>query len=544
MDRESSVPERNFEKNRAISQAGYQAPNQRALASEDRNLSWQQSSSLPWWHSQFNLMLFAFALLAIAVLLFIQLLPAADPQQGDQETLGQATSNAAATSNQELSPWSASQQAEARKTSQDILAQLIEVKNQLNEKRVEDWAESKFASALELATQGDELYAKQEYPEAIQTYESALKGLQDLNDSAEDYLENFNQQGLEALHQGKSSLSEKMYTTALAIDAQNETASRGVERAKQLDTVLRLVEQAQIAQADFDETTNIEHLLSSEKLLTQAAELDAELPLVKESLVTIEQKLRDQQFKQAMSKGFANLFSGKNSNARTHFSAAMQLRPQDKMARSAFRQARGSGHQASIAATFGTAQAHEQKEDWSQALNSYTQLLSKDPNSVEAKLGQIRSRARSQLANKIESSLADPVLLSAGSAKLAAQEVLKDAKAIKSPGPVLRSQIDKLESSLNSALQSVKVRLISDSQTEVSLTKLGSSKLELGTFNSKNLSLKSGRYVLRGKRAGYQNVRLELEINPAVQQGVVSVEVKCDNRISRHPKPQTDERLT
>ena len=60
------------------------------------------------------------------------------------------------------------------------------------------------------------------------------------------------------------------------------------------------------------------------------------------------------------------------------------------------------------------------------------------------------------------------------------------------------------------AQRPVKVVIISDSQTQVDVYRIG----RLGRFNEKILDLKPGVYTVVGHREGYQDVRYEIVIQP------------------------------
>ena len=160
------------------------------------------------------------------------------------------------------------------------------------------------------------------------------------------------------------------------------------------------------------------------------------------------------------------------------------------------------------------------------------QALQRDPNQVSAKLGQIRARARNDLDVKINAVLEDTLALGRGTQRARAVAVLDDAKAISNKGPKLKSQINQIETALGSADVSIKVTLFSDGVSDVSLTKAGAKKIVLGKFDSQNLALKPGRYVLSGSRLGYHDVRRELELTPKGN-GVQSFTIRCDTPINK-----------
>jgi hypothetical protein len=173
----------------------------------------------------------------------------------------------------------------------------------------------------------------------------------------------------------------------------------------------------------------------------------------------------------------------------------------------------------------------ENQEQWGSAQSNYQTVLQRDINQVSAKLGSIRSRARAQLDSQIETVLSDTLSFSQTQQKDEATRVLADARAIKQKGPKLTQQIAQLESALADSDASIKVSLLSDSLTQVSLQKVGSKVLKLGQFSNRNMALKPGRYIAIGVRLGFQDVRKEIELYPAGD-SIKLITVQCDQAIT------------
>jgi len=91
-----------------------------------------------------------------------------------------------------------------------------------------------------------------------------------------------------------------------------------------------------------------------------------------------------------------------------------------------------------------------------------------------------------------------------------ARTVLAAAQAVDSPGPIHSRQTARLDELLQIATIPVQVEFRSDNLTEVVIYKVGS----LGTFQSRTIDLKPGRYVAVGSRAGYRDVRREFKVSP------------------------------
>ena len=232
-----------------------------------------------------------------------------------------------------------------------------------------------------------------------------------------------------------------------------------------------------------------------------------------------------------MSDAYQALFANRYSSARKAFSNALKIKPGDPTATAALQQSLASDKNASLSSLLRGAKAFEDQEQWGSAQSNYQTVLQRDINQVSAKLGRIRSGARAQLNSQIENVLSDTLSFGRTEQKNKASKVLADARTIKQKGPKLRLQITQLENALADSDASIKVSLLSDSLTQVSLQKVGSKVLKLGQFSSRKMALKPGRYIAIGVRLGFQDVRKEIELYPG-DDSIKSITVQCDQAIT------------
>ena len=490
----------------------------------------------PWWHSQFNLMLCVFGLLVAAAGLFVVLSPAPDAQQfstivdadGSTRT---ASSAADSLGSDDTAPWDEQRRAQARVDSQDVLAELLRSKKALERKNVLEWAPDRYQQALDQAAAGDEFYKQKDFAQAIQTYRAALAEMESLNELIPEILAEKIAAGDAAIIAGKSSLAREKFEEALKLDQSSIAALRGLDRVANLDQVLDLMRSAAQDEQDFQETDDAELLTLASGKYQQAVDLDKYMQAAKDGLVRVAEKQQDKQFRDAMSQGFNALFAGRYGSARSGFSSALKVQPENATAKAAYRQSLASDKRSSLSSLLASAKRLEANEEWASALSNYQVVLQRDPNQVSAKLGQIRSEARSKLDQRLKAVLADDLALSRATQRERAEKALQDARAIQRKGPVLSGQIAKLEASLQNVDSTIKVAFVSDSLTEISLTKAGANKLRLGKFDSKNLALKPGRYVLTGVRLGYRDVRREIELR-ATDSEIQTFSIVCDEPVA------------
>ena len=502
-------------------------------------VNYQQNDQVRWWHSQFNLMVAVFSLLVLAAFLFVSLSPS--PLENQQVTLinqdGAVSKpeTSATPLETEQAPWDEKRQAQARKDSQDILSRLLKTKKVLEAQGVEQWANEEYQAALEQADQGDQLYKQQDYQAAIETYENAAQLMESLTGKLPEILNSKIEDGLVAINEGKSVLAKELFQSALTLDKNSIAALNGLARAESLDEVLDLYAQGQEFEQAFKTNDSLDSLNSATSKYKKALELDKEFVSAKEALGNVSALASDKRYRQFMTKGFNNLFARKFASAKSAFSSALKIKPNDIVAKEAYSQSQSSNKSASVTSLLGVAKQHEDNEDWSQALSNYRVVLQRDSNQVSAKLGEIRSKTRNDLEERLNFALSDPLALSKASVREKANQALNDAKGISRKGPRLNQQIAELEAALGNLNQSVKIVFSSDAQTQVTLVKAGSKKIELGKFTSKNLALKPGRYVVTGIRLGFRDVRTEIEVLPGTRE-VKSISIRCTEPIKSTAK--------
>jgi len=491
-----------------------------------------------WWHSQFNLMLTVFGLLAVAALLFVSLSPA---PQNSSDTVrlvkqdGSVSAQATSSFVKEEAPWDETRRAQARTDSQVILSGLLNTKKSLEAKGVKEWAPELYQQALSFADEGDQFYKQQDYRSAIERYESAAQQMEELQVRLPAIIQENIRAGLVALDEGKSLLAKQKFQKALTLDANNISALEGLGRAENLDEVLELFAQGEQLEQNFLTNDELDIIEQAKQYFEKAYDLDDRYQPAKESINRVSTLIEDKQYRQFMSKGFKHLFARQYASSRTAFSNALKIKPNDVTANGAYRQSLASNRSASISSLLNAAKQQESNEQWTQALANYRVVLQRDSNQVSAKLGQIRAGARQELDNRLEAVLSDQLSLAKASVNQKAQSALNDARAIINKGPRLEQQIRQLELAMNQLDQSIKFVFSSDQETQITLIKAGANKVDLGKFKTKSLALKPGRYVLRGVRIGYQDVRKELEVLPGTVD-VQSISIQCTQPINRTAK--------
>jgi tetratricopeptide (TPR) repeat protein len=230
-------------------------------------------------------------------------------------------------------------------------------------------------------------------------------------------------------------------------------------------------------------------------------------------------------YAKAAGEGFAALGAGQLEKARRAFEKAQALRPDGPEARDGLRRIDAARAARSLAVRRADAEDLEDEERWQDALDAYDAILRQDSSLAWAHEGRARAGSRLQLGDSLQALIDHPERLSNPRLRDEAAALLQTAEQQPQSGPVLRTQIARLTSLLPALGKLVRLSLVSDSRTQVTIQSVGS----LGSFARRDIELKPGRYTVIGTRDGYRDVRHEITVTPGKE--YLTVNVSCSEPI-------------
>lgn len=404
----------------------------------------------------------------------------------------------------EPSPYTEAQLAKQRKEAQAALELLLEQQNTLEELSVELWADAEFKQATELAVTGDASYRNRLFEQATNEYTQANEILTSILDGKDELLAKVINTGTEALVLGQKNRAVEAFTLVNKIDPGNTAASNGLKRSETIEQVLPLLLQAKNQQADAqyaEAIQSFEEVLSIDPLASEASS----------AITAIKATQREQEFSRLMSRGLASIDAGKATTARDYFNKAGKIKPSDPGVKDGLRQASQMLGSARIKSYQNDASNYESQEEWAKVVEVLDTAIAKEGQLSGFAERRDAATRRLQLDERLDNILKKPELLSDDNAYKAAQDIQKQAQAIRSPGPRLSGQIARVEQLLISALIPINIVIESDNLTDVNVFKVA----RLGKISSKSLTLKPGKYVITGARNGYRDVREEIIVSAA-----------------------------
>jgi Tfp pilus assembly protein PilF len=321
-------------------------------------------------------------------------------------------------------------------------------------------------------------------------------------------------EGKRALQQGEFENARHALETALKIEPGNNEATEWLGKVAAASGVVPALAEAENAEAAKD-------LARAQTLFSEVLKQNPGNPTATEGLARVRRAIAENEFNSAMGSGLAALNAGRLSEARTHLERARQMRPDSGEVAAALQRVADAGSGRSLAELEQRAARLAREERWSESLALYEEALSRDPSLQFAINGRAAVAPRAELGQRLDALIDRPERLAADEVRREAERLLARAAQIPNPGPVIRSQIQRLELLLPTFNQPVMLALESDNATEVAIQRVGF----FGTFDRRQVELKPGKYTVTGKRSGFRDVRREITVAPG-QMGQTIV-IRC-----------------
>jgi len=157
----------------------------------------------------------------------------------------------------------------ARFSAESTLGELLSALEVLEGRGIALWAAREQLSARDLYAKGDEAYLEKDFAYAEELYLGALTVLEPLYEQIEPTFDEAYTGATAAFEAGDRLEAMRLFELAVAITSSHPGAKAGYDRARNLEAVLRLVEQA----LEFEEDIDLDAAQSS---FEQAVELDSQ----------------------------------------------------------------------------------------------------------------------------------------------------------------------------------------------------------------------------------------------------------------------------
>lgn len=324
--------------------------------------------------------------------------------------------------------------------------------------------------------------------------------------------------GDKALAAGQGELAAQAFDLARRIDPNDKRVQAGQRRTRSLSGVLPLL-------ADGENAERARNYGRASQDYSQALSLDPGNEQAKQGLGRANAAFGDDNYAKAVGAGFAALGAGRLDEAHDSFEKARAIKPNGAEASEGLRRVGAALTARSYASTRQKGAALEAQERWNDAAQEYEAALRADSSLVFAQQGKARATERAEMSLRLQALIDQPSRLSTPAVRDEARDLLQSARMQDSPGPVLRSQITRLGALLPDFDKAVRLQLVSDNATQISIPSIGA----FGTFARREIELKPGRYTVIGTRNGFRDVRRDITVSPG--QGSQTVSITCSEPI-------------
>jgi tetratricopeptide (TPR) repeat protein len=465
-------------------------------------------------------------LLVVFVLPSLAPAPPLEPTVSNEPREPRVQSQVAAqsqTPQSERSPFAEAQLAKTRRAAQEVLQALLETQSRLENRAVDQWGNAAFLAASALAIEGDEYYRTQDFSGAEGVYQTALDALVVLEGELTKAIEARLTRLLIAIEGGDLAVAQKLAPILRTMAPDSDAILDASERVSVMPEIITYEE---TAQAHFD-TADYQRALTD---IRAALLLDP----VHQRLSAIERDydvaLTQQQFEEAMTRGFAALTATEFSKARAAFERAKTHTSNASDVAGAFAQLKEAETLSSLNRLLSQAADLQANEEWADAFEAYEQALALDSSLVEASEGIIAAESMATLFQSLseivekQARLVDEVVLN--QAKITLIEAEKIVATSAQSMPKLVELVDVVRAALSMASTPLPVSIFSDGLTEITLKRVA----RLGTLTSRTLSLRPGQYQLLGSREGYRDVLVTLNIKAGADH---QIDIRCKEIIAR-----------
>lgn len=393
-------------------------------------------------------------------------------------------------------------------------SELAERLQGLDSRAAAQWGGEQFAAARKSLDDIGGMLERRKFDGAPAPLAQLQKTLDEIEARVPEALKQQLSEGKRALSAGEFENARHAFDTALKIEPGNSEATEWLGRVAAASGALPGIAEAENAEAQKDYP-------KAKRLFSEVLKANPGNLAATEGLARANRAIADEQFNAALGAGLSALNAGRLAEANTHLQRARSLRPDSPEVAAALQRVADTGSGRSLADLENRAARLAAEERWTEALEIYDEALARDPSLQFAINGRAAVAPRAELGNQMQALIDRPERLAADEVRIQAERLLARARALPTQGPVIRSQVSRLELLLPTFNQPVMLALESDNATEVAIQRVGF----LGAFDHREVELKPGRYTVTGKRAGFRDVRRDITVAPG--QSGQTIVIRC-----------------
>lgn len=366
--------------------------------------------------------------------------------------------------------------------------------------------------AFEAAGAGRQLLNDGNFMGAMREFQRGYAELKKAEEALAEHVRLSLVAGEKAIAQGQKEGAKKAFTAALEKSPGNEAALRGLKRAETIDRVYALLLQGQ--------------QLEKEKQFAAAAEsygkafaLDALSAEAQQGQARAARLEKETKFATAKTAAEEAVKRREWNLAIQEFQNALKVYPQKTEVQTALKSARENAHKDAVQKALAKGYAYENNHQWTEAREAYNETLGLDPDNADAK-ERYKETGRIIRALLQYNSLVDSAEQLANKAEFqSALRTFNQAVSFKPDYLDYSDRVLQLRKLLQEQSRPVEVTFRSDGKTYVSIVNYKQPQ----QFESMSLKILPGDYEVVGRRKGYRDLRMILQVRNGTPPPTVTV---------------------
>lgn len=375
-----------------------------------------------------------------------------------------------------------------------------------------DLAPGMLDQAFEMAGTGRQLLTDGNFTGAKKLFDKGFADLKTAEDALAEYVRSNLLAGQRAISKGERATAIKAFQTVMEKSPGNELALQGMKRAETSDQVFALIQKAQAQEKE-------SQFLAAVESYRKAFALDSFSAVAQEGQTRAARLEKEVKFAAAQTAAQAAFKRKEWSKAIAEAEAALKVYAQKPEMQTLLKSAKENAHKDAVQTSLAKAFAFENEHQWKEARDGYEATLQLEPQQADAKDGFTRAgtmiRALLQYDRLIESA----EQLANKSEFQGAIRRFNDAMAIKPAYLANTEKIQQLHALLMAQNQPVEVTFKGDGKTWVQI----STYKMLGQIDTKVEKVLPGDYTVIGRRRGYDDVLMLLQVRNGTPPPTVTV---------------------
>lgn len=370
-------------------------------------------------------------------------------------------------------------------------------------------------AAFESAGAGRQLLNDGNFTGAKRIFDRGFAELKKAEQALHDYIRDNLLQGQKSLAQGQREEAQRAFKAALEKSPGNEQALQGLKRSENIDRVYALLKQG-------ERFEKLGQFSEAEESYKKAFELDAFSAAAQEGKSRAARLEKETKFAAAKAAADAAFAAKEWAKVITAAENALLVYPKKAEMQAMLKSAKENAHKEAVDKAMAKGYAYENTYSWIEALHAYRETLKLEPDHAEAKEGYIRVGTVIRALLQYEKLVENAEQLANKNEFQAAIGRFNEAMEVKPSYLVNSDRVQQLHALLMSQNQPVDVTFNSDGKTWVQISNFRM----LGQIQSTTVRILPGDYQIIGRRKGYQDVQMLLQVRNGTPPPVVTV--KCE----------------